>query len=366
MPASTDVDAAASPAECCRATTRVLRRRHAILLAGRSAGRASSTRIPRGSMAPRSPSSATPTRSTPRSSRPTGRAASPGCRSACSRCGRTCWRHSVGPTTRRTSLRAVSCGARRRASTGSTSTSSTATRRRVRRRLARDARRRRSRSNRRTSACTRSTVEPATPLGRRIASGEAPAPDDDDQADEVRGRRRSPRRRPGSTGTRSRTGRARATSAATTSSTGPAATTSRSAAPRHGHRDGRRWWNVRTPERYIERVERRRRPGGGSRGARRRQRGPRSRLTLALRTRGGRRGPARRHVDERRAALERRRTRRLTVGGGRADRRDRPAPGHRGHGPAAARRCRPLRVLPIGEPPSRPVRRWHSVRLSAR
>jgi putative oxygen-independent coproporphyrinogen III oxidase len=32
----------------------------------------------------------------------------------------------------------------------------------------------------------------------------------------------------------------------------------------HSHRDGRRWWNVRTPERYIDAVEGRRSPEAGS------------------------------------------------------------------------------------------------------
>jgi putative oxygen-independent coproporphyrinogen III oxidase len=31
----------------------------------------------------------------------------------------------------------------------------------------------------------------------------------------------------------------------------------------HGHRDGRRWWNVRTPERYIEAIEQGRSPEAG-------------------------------------------------------------------------------------------------------
>ena len=37
------------------------------------------------------------------------------------------------------------------------------------------------------------TVEPGTPLGRAVAAGEREAPDDDDQADQVRGRRRPAR-----------------------------------------------------------------------------------------------------------------------------------------------------------------------------
>ncbi len=38
----------------------------------------------------------------------------------------------------------------------------------------------------------------------------------------------------------------------------------------HSHRSGRRWWNVRTPERYIDLVASRRRPRGLRRGAGRR------------------------------------------------------------------------------------------------
>ena len=64
------------------------------------------------------------------------------------------------------------------------------------------------------------TVEPGTPLGKAVAAGARAAPDDDDQAAEVRAGRRRAHRRGAAPGTRCRTGPARARSAATTSSTG--------------------------------------------------------------------------------------------------------------------------------------------------
>ena len=78
----------------------------------------------------------------------------------------------------------------------------------------------------------------------------------------------SPRRV--SRGTRYRTGRGRATSAGTTAATGTAASTSAIGCAAHGYTGGRRWWNVRTPERYIERIARGRRPVAGDEHARRR------------------------------------------------------------------------------------------------
>jgi len=98
------------------------------------------------------------------------------------------------------------------------------------------------------------TVEPSTPLGRSVAAG-APAPSDDDQATkyeladdllaaaglgwyEV-----SNWARPGH----------RCLHNLLTWAGGDYAPVGCAA---HGHRQGRRWWNVRTPERYIERVRR--------------------------------------------------------------------------------------------------------------
>ncbi len=94
---------------------------------------------------------------------------------------------------------------------------------------------------------------------------------------QVRARRRRRSPPPGSRTTRSRTGPAPGTSAGTTSCTGASRTTRGFGCAAHSHRAGRRWWNVRTPDRYIELVEpatcRPRRPArrsttrpGGSRG----------------------------------------------------------------------------------------------------
>jgi oxygen-independent coproporphyrinogen-3 oxidase len=99
------------------------------------------------------------------------------------------------------------------------------------------------------------TVEPGTALGKRVAAGAARAPDDDVQADDY---------------------------VAADAALGAAGLEwyeiSNWAAPgqecrhnllywsqgeywgigcaAHGHTDGRRWWNVRTPERYVDAVER--------------------------------------------------------------------------------------------------------------
>ena len=75
---------------------------------------------------------------------------------------------------------------------------------------------------------------------------------------QVRAGRRDRSARPGWPGTRSRTGPGPGTSAATTASTGRRASTSGSAAPPTATPAGRRWWNVRTPDRYIAAD----RPGG--------------------------------------------------------------------------------------------------------
>jgi coproporphyrinogen III oxidase-like Fe-S oxidoreductase len=97
------------------------------------------------------------------------------------------------------------------------------------------------------------TVEPATPLGRGVAAGTRPAPDDDEQADcyvvadEILGAAGfdwyeiSNWARPGE-GCRHNLlywdqGEYLGIGCAA-----------------HGHTDGRRWWNVRTPERYVAAV----------------------------------------------------------------------------------------------------------------
>ncbi|MGH9051017.1 MAG: radical SAM family heme chaperone HemW [Acidimicrobiia bacterium] len=129
------------------------------------------------------------------------------------------------------------------------------------------------------------TVEPATPLGQRVATGAQPAPDDDDQADkyvladqmlgaagldwyEV-----SNWARPGHECRHNLL----AWEQGDYVGIGCAA---------HGHRDGRRWWNVRTPERYVDRITQGAAPEGGAEEldppTRREER-----LCLALRTRAG-------------------------------------------------------------------------------
>jgi oxygen-independent coproporphyrinogen-3 oxidase len=129
------------------------------------------------------------------------------------------------------------------------------------------------------------TVEPATALGRRVAAGDQPGPDDDDQADtyvraddlltdagldwyEV-----SNWARPGHECRHNLLYWDQGDYVAI----GCAA---------HGHRDGRRWWNVRTPERYVERITRGLAPEAGAEELAATTRAD-ERLGLALRTRVG-------------------------------------------------------------------------------
>jgi oxygen-independent coproporphyrinogen-3 oxidase len=129
------------------------------------------------------------------------------------------------------------------------------------------------------------TVEAGTPLDRSIAAGERPAPDDDDQADkyeladEVLGGAGlgwyeiSNWARPGRECRHNRL----YWSQGEYLGIGCAA---------HGHTGGRRWWNVRTPDRYIALIERGDSPeaGGEELGPGDREA---ERVTLALRTRAG-------------------------------------------------------------------------------
>jgi putative oxygen-independent coproporphyrinogen III oxidase len=97
------------------------------------------------------------------------------------------------------------------------------------------------------------TVESGTPLGRAVAAGRAAAPDDDDQADKyVRADEMlgaagfewyeiSNWARPGHACRHNQCYWTQGEYLAV----GCAA---------HGHTHGRRWWNVRAPERYVERV----------------------------------------------------------------------------------------------------------------
>ena len=129
------------------------------------------------------------------------------------------------------------------------------------------------------------TVEPGTPLGRRVASGGAPAVDEDAQADaelvadavlaaagfewyEI-----SNWARPGEE-CRHNLGY---WWGGEWGAAGCAA---------HGFRNGRRWWNVRTPERYIERIAAGEDPASGDEVLDRAARAEEA-LGLALRTRVG-------------------------------------------------------------------------------
>jgi oxygen-independent coproporphyrinogen-3 oxidase len=128
-------------------------------------------------------------------------------------------------------------------------------------------------------------VEPGTPLAARVAAGQSGAPDDEDQADkydltdERFGRsglhwyELSNWARPGRECRHNllywEQGEYVAIGCAS-----------------HGHRAGHRWWNVRTPERYIERVRAGRNPAVGSERLDPDRRAEEA-LTLALRTRAG-------------------------------------------------------------------------------
>lgn len=128
------------------------------------------------------------------------------------------------------------------------------------------------------------TVEPGTALGQAVAAG-APAPDDDDQAakyelvDDLLGAHGlgwyevSNWARPGHECRHNLLH----WSSGDYLAIGCAA---------HGHRAGHRWWNVRTPERYIAAVAAGEDPTAGAEDLGEAARAE-ERLTLALRTRGG-------------------------------------------------------------------------------
>ena len=222
------------------------------LLAGRPARRASSTRSS-APTTPRSPSSAIPTASTRPSSRRTAAAGvnrlsfgvqsmAPHVLAALGRThdpanvdarGRARARRRLRAHQRRPHLRHAGRDARRLAARRSTA---------------------RSRSASSTSSAYALTVEPATPLGRRVAAGA----------------RRARRRRPGR---RVRARRRRCSRAAglewyeVSNWARPGEECRHNllywsegeylgiGCAAHGHTDGRRWWNVRTPERYIAAID---------------------------------------------------------------------------------------------------------------
>jgi len=128
------------------------------------------------------------------------------------------------------------------------------------------------------------TVEPATPLGRRVAAGAA-APDDDTQADaylladELLGAAGLEWYEVSNWATRGEECRHNLLYWDEGEYVGIGCAA-------HGHTAGRRWWNVRTPERYIEAI----RAGTSAEGgAERLDPAPRAEeaCALALRTRSG-------------------------------------------------------------------------------
>jgi oxygen-independent coproporphyrinogen-3 oxidase len=129
------------------------------------------------------------------------------------------------------------------------------------------------------------TIEPGTPLGRDIAAGGRAAPDDDDQADKYEitddtlraagfewyeiSNWAQPDGACGHNVLYWDQGDYLAIGAAA-----------------HGHADGRRWWNLRTPERYIAAI----RSGASAEAGEEHLDGParaEEALMLAIRTRGG-------------------------------------------------------------------------------
>ena len=91
----------------------------------------------------------------------------------------------------------------------------------------------------------------------------------------------------------------------------------------HSHRHGVRWWNIRTPDRYIDAIAGGPQPGGRPRGAHRRAAGLRGALAHAAHAT---RGPLGRPHPRRRVGRARRPPRRP-----RRAHRPRPAAGQRGH-----------------------------------
>lgn len=97
------------------------------------------------------------------------------------------------------------------------------------------------------------TVEPGTPLGQAVAHGVAPAPDDDDQAaklaiaDELL---TAAGLEPYEVSNWARPSHECRHNLACWAGADYVAI----GCAAHGHRAGKRWWNVRTPERYIERI----------------------------------------------------------------------------------------------------------------
>jgi putative oxygen-independent coproporphyrinogen III oxidase len=144
------------------------------------------------------------------------------------------------------------------------------------------------------------TVEPGTRLGRRVASGAQPAPDDDAQADKYEVAESALRAAGLEWYEVSNWARAGYECRHNLLYWGQGDYLGVGCAA-HGHTAGRRWWNVRTPERYVERVSAGRSTEAGAEELDAGQRDE-ERLVLALRTRQGAAvaasGRAAREVDE--------------------------------------------------------------------
>ena len=129
------------------------------------------------------------------------------------------------------------------------------------------------------------TVEPATPLGRAVATGTRAAPDDDDQADKYE-----------IVDERLQAAGLDWYEVSNWSHPGDPCRHNLLywrqddyvgiGCAAHGHTDGRRWWNVRTPERYVERIAAGRSPEAGAESLDPDRRAEEAFL-LALRTREG-------------------------------------------------------------------------------
>ncbi len=129
------------------------------------------------------------------------------------------------------------------------------------------------------------TVEPATPLGQRVAAGTQSPPDDDDQADKY-------------ILADERLAAAGLANYEVSNWATPGEECRHNllywqqreylgiGSAAHGHMAGRRWWNVRQPERYIERIERDMSPEAGAEQLDPVRRAE-ERFALALRTRAG-------------------------------------------------------------------------------
>jgi oxygen-independent coproporphyrinogen-3 oxidase len=129
------------------------------------------------------------------------------------------------------------------------------------------------------------TVEPATPLGRDVGAGTRPAPDDDDQAEKYVIADDTLRAAGFDWYEISNWARPGAECRHNLLYWGQGDYLAIGAAG-HGHAAGRRWWNVRTPERYIAAIGADRTPETGAEELDAATRAEEA-FVLAVRTRGG-------------------------------------------------------------------------------